>query len=268
MIATTDVLLSISSPELPSKEKLKPKCSKCLSTGHNMRTCPTKPASPITNKVDEDTMSIDSQINEMATLSQAVAHVPTAVARTVLKDTYTPEVLKARFALHRTYVQGSIEVSKKYGIKFRYPSIPEDISENLVKFILHKKGDTTSSWNCGGDLLSSIEGKQECKCFTSDGPPSFTPSSEWDVIYFLDARFWLDNRFKLFKVDLKRTSDEWKNIKVSKKQSFDDQCKQGRRPRITWDSLYPQISQFCTEVYSGDFEGIFTQPATVQASLQ
>jgi hypothetical protein len=41
-------------------------------------------------------------------------------------------------------------------------------------------------------------GFQECKCFTSDGPLSFTPSSNWDVIYFLDARDWLNDNFILY----------------------------------------------------------------------
>ena len=105
--------------------------------------------------------------------------------------------------------------------------------------------------------LINKEGKQECKCFTSDGPPSFTPSSEWDVIYFLDARKWLNNHFILYRVSLKRTSDEWKNIKVSKSQTFEDQTKQGRRPRITWESLKPQIEPYCEKVYEGIFEDIF-----------
>ena len=124
-----------------------------------------------------------------------------------------------------------------------------------------KKGDKTSNWNCkGGDLLSKKEDKQECKCFTSDGPPSFTPSSDWDVIYFLDARKWLyHNTFIIYKINLKRTADEWKNIKVNKKHTFNDQCNQGRRPRIIWDSLYPQISTFCEKIFEGVFDDLFTK---------
>ena len=172
-------------------------------------------------------------------------------------DNYTQDVLRRRYTLHKNYVKQSKDLQTELGVEFRLPSIPEDISENIVKFIIHRCGDTTSKWNCKGDLLSTTEGKQECKCFTSDGPPSFTPTSEWDVIYFLDARHWLDDIFVLHKVCLKRTSDEWKAIKVSKAQTFDDQCQQGRRPRITWESLFPQISTYCTKIYEGSFEGIF-----------
>ena len=189
-----------------------------------------------------------------------------AKVETEIEDTYTEAVLKEQFNLHKNYVKGRIESSTRLKINFRFPSIPEDISENIVKFIIQNwGGDKTSNWNCGrGDLFSKKEGKQECKCFTSDGPPSFTPSSEWDVIYFLDARGWLQDKFILHRVNLKRTSDECKNIKVSKSQTFDDQCKQTRRPRIVWDSLHPQIAKHCSQVFEGTFEEIFTPPATTE----
>lgn len=173
-------------------------------------------------------------------------------------DTYTPEVLKEQYGLHKEYVMKRKESSARLGVVFRLPCIPEDISENIVKFIIHKNGDTTSRWNCAGDLLSDVEGKQECKCFTSEGPLSFTPSSEWNAIYFLDARAWMDDRFTLHKVTLKKTDDLWKNIKMSKTQTFEDQCQQGRRPRITWDGLRPQVPvEHCTEVFNGTFSEIF-----------
>lgn len=177
----------------------------------------------------------------------------------MIEDTYTKDLLKEQYPLHKAYVNGRINTTKKIGVKVRLPCIPEDISENIVKFILRNKlNDTTSTWDCKkGDLQSEKEGKQECKCFTSDGPLSFTPSSEWDVIYFLDARNWLNDKFILYRVSLKRTSFEWKNIKVSKTQSFEDQTKQGRRPRITWESLLPQISSYCNKVYEGTFDDIF-----------
>jgi predicted GIY-YIG superfamily endonuclease len=174
-------------------------------------------------------------------------------------DTYTDVLLKEQYTLHKEYVKGRINTTKKIGVKVRLPSIPEDISENIVKNIIRNKlDDTTSTWDCEkGDLHSQKEGKQECKCFTSDGPPSFTPSSDWDVLYFLDARRWLDDKFILYRIPLKRTSTEWKSIKVSKTQTFEDQSKQGRRPRITWESLQPQIKEYCTKVYEGTFNDIF-----------
>lgn len=171
-------------------------------------------------------------------------------------DKYSKEILKEQYEIFKNYVISRKNSSKLLGIKFRSSGIPEDISENMIKFIIHKRGDVTSSWNCKGDLLSSVEGKQECKCFTSDAPITFTPSSEWDSIYFLDARNWLNDNFKLYKFPYKRTSDEWINIKANKKQSFEDQSLQGRRPRIIWSRLYPQIKEQCSLIFEGSFEDI------------
>lgn len=181
------------------------------------------------------------------------------VVQNIAEDTYTTDLLKEQYALHKSYVQQRIATTKKIGVKVRLSSIPEDITENIVKQIIHNKlNDKTSSWGCKtGDLLSQKEGKQEVKCFTSDGPLSFTPSSHWDVLYFLDARNWLNNIFILYKVPLKIISNEWKNIKISERQTFEDQTKQGRRPRISWKALHPQIDSYCSKVYEGTFEDIF-----------
>lgn len=204
-----------------------------------------------------DTMQISIPINEIKTDTKIKPQIKVKKERN--KDTYTETLLKEQYNLHKAYVNGRINTTKKIGVKVRLPCIPEDISENIVKYIIcNKLKDTTSRWDCkNGDLESKKEGKQECKCFTSDGPPSFTPSSDWDVIYFLDARNWLNDIFILYRVQLKRTSSEWKNIKVSKTQTFEDQANQGRRPRITWELLQPQISSYCSKVYEGKFEDIF-----------
>ena len=226
-----------------TEDTSKMKCSICKQEGHNKRSC-----KKMTTPVSAPKIEAETDVKVKAPVK---VEMP--------EDTYTKDLLKEHYALHKAYVNGRIHTTKKIGVKVRLPCIPEDISENIVKFILHNKlKDTTSRWDCKkGDLQSEKEGKQECKCFTSDGPPSFTPSSDWDVIYFLDARNWLNDKFILYRVLLKRTSSEWKNIKVSKRQTFEDQTKQGRRPRITWESLQPQISSYCNNVYDGTFDDIF-----------
>ena len=174
-------------------------------------------------------------------------------------DKYTPEILKRQYNMHKEYVKGRIQSIKESNVKVRLPCIPEDMSENIIKNIIHNKlGDKSSTWDCAkGDLFSNIEGKQECKCFTSNGPLSFTPSSEWDVIYFLDARQWLEDKFVCYRIPLKKNSDEWKNIKVNKTQTFDEQSKEKRRPRINWLSLHQQISPHVHTIFDGTFDEIF-----------
>lgn len=85
----------------------------------------------------------------------------------------------------------------------------------------------------------------------------FTPSSEWDVIYFLNAKDWINDNYILYKINLKRNSEIWKNIKINKIQTFEDQCKQGRRPRMNFDLLQKQLSEHCLKVFEGNFENIF-----------
>ena len=172
------------------------------------------------------------------------------------KDNYNIDLLLEQYKLHKSYVFERKETMKKLEIKFRLPSIPEDVSENLIKFILHKKNDN-STWNCKtGDLYSTINGKQECKCFTSNGPISFTPSSDWDEIYFLDAIDWINDNFILYRVKLKKSSEIWNNIKINKKQTFKDQCQQGRRPRIKWKELYKQIELYSNVIFNGNIYDI------------
>lgn len=174
-------------------------------------------------------------------------------------DTYTKDLLIEQYNLHKSYIISRINTTIKTGVKVRMSAIPEDISENIIKNIIHNKlNDKTSKWDCkSGDLFSNIDGIQECKCFTSDEPLSFTPTSEWDVLFFLDARKWLNNNFILYKVALKRTSTQWKNIKVNKTQTFEDQIKQKRRPRINWENLKKQLDNNYTKIYEGSFEDIF-----------
>ena len=179
-----------------------------------------------------------------------------AESRKIIKKKISSEFTKDNlcnfYSIHKQYVKSLKSIETESNIKIRYPNFPEHISENIIKYAIQKEGDDTVIWNCkSGDLLSRVRGKLECKCFTSDGPISFTPSSDWDEIYFLDARNWLQDRFIVYRVILKYSSDEWKSISVSKTQTFRDQCKQGRRPRITWESLYPQISMHVQSIFNG-----------------
>ena len=78
----------------------------------------------------------------------------------------------------------------------------------------------------------------------------------------------MDDKLIVWQINLPNTHDVWKNIKVRESQTKEDQADEGRRPRINWDGLYPQISEHCTKVYDGTFEGIFTPVAVVQVAEQ
>lgn len=213
---------------------------------------------------------VDNLLPSMRSLAldKCVLNVQKAVSRKAMSssntlpstsDLYSKDVLRRTYQSHKGYVKELIAISSETNLKVRLPNMPEHISENIVKFILQNKmGDKTCSWDCKkGDLYSALEKQQECKTFTSDGPPSFGPNEEWDVLYFLDARKWLEDHYILYRVGLSNRCDAWRNVKVNKNQTFGDQCQQNRRPRITWEALYPQISTHCTKIFDGTFEEIF-----------
>ncbi len=155
------------------------------------------------------------------------------------------------------------------GLRIRHQNTPEDITENITKFIIRKyENDNTCIWCKGvdkkhgltGDLYSDKYDKTtqiEVKSFTSIGPSQFGPDKKFGVLYFLDLRKWLQNEIILWKVNLNYLSDEFKKIKVNKKQTMEEQMLEGRRPHISWDNIYPQITAFCDKIYEGTFENIF-----------
>jgi hypothetical protein len=198
------------------------------------------------------------------------------VAPVVVEDPYTEAILRENYTVHRDYHKVRKATRDRTGLDIRMANVPEDISENIVKFIIRNKlDDATCRWTKSvkksaghddatkGDLVSRREGKQECKCFTSTGPASFGPNEPWDVIYFLDMRKWLDDTFTLYRIPLKNTDTEWQSIIMDRRRganiTFGDQCKQGKRPHMSWERIRSQLpAELIDTVYTGTFEGIFT----------
>jgi hypothetical protein len=186
----------------------------------------------------------------------------------ILNDNYYSTILIKRFNdFKSTYI--SDEELIKNGLKIRHQNTPEDISENITKFIIRKyEHDLSCVWCKGvdkkygltGDLFSNKYDKTapiEVKSFTSNGPSQFGPDKKFSVLYLLDLRQWLNDEIVLWKVNLNYMSEEFKNIKVNKVQTMGEQFIAGRRPHISWDNIYPQISDFCEKIYTGPFENIF-----------
>ena len=183
------------------------------------------------------------------------------IPNNVRDDKYTIDLLKIRYKEYRDSYN-TIEIYKMKEIPLRHQNPPEDMTENIVKFIIRNyENDKSCIWCKGlkmkGDLYSDTQHQIEVKAFTSNGPCQFSPSSKFDVLYFLDLREFLNDKIILWKVKLTSSSEEFKNIKVNKIQTHSDQCKEGRRPHINFTSLYPQIKDHCKEIYNGSFENIF-----------
>jgi len=145
--------------------------------------------------------------------------------------------------LYAEYCKERLKIYSLKKKKCRLPNFPEDISENLVKYIIkYKLGFLPKQCSKSGDLIYDDK-KIEVKCFASSGPSSFGPTEKWTEIYFLDARDFINENFKLFQIKLSNDDLEWRNIKVSKTQTFFEQCIQKRRPRICFNLIRKQLSK-------------------------
>ena len=105
-----------------------------------------------------------------------------------------------------------------------------------------------------GDLLyyenKRIEVKGSINLF--NGPPTFGPKEEWDKIIFVDGLKTLDKIYKVYEFNIPNTDERWQNLKVSKTQTYGDQCLQKRRPRLTFSEILNQLGK---ESYKIIFDG-------------
>jgi hypothetical protein len=181
-----------------------------------------------------------------------------------LKDNYSIEILSKRYNLYKqSYLD--VEKLKKQGLNIRHQNPPEDITENIVKFIIRKydnepniiwsKGILNKKWKISGDLFSN-NFNPEIKSFTSNGPMQFSPSKNFDVLYCLDMRNWIDDNLILWKINISSSSEIYMNIKVNKKETIGDQIKNKRRPHINFNSFFEQIKEYSTKIFEDSFTNL------------
>jgi len=245
-------------------------CKVCKMTGHNVKTCPMN---------QEVTVTVSSSAVETKPAKKTKAP-PTTRPRAVKKtkeeqavdkldrpDLYTADILRRRYRRFKEDHDELQNIIQETGLSIRHANPPEDITENIAKFVIQNyDNDPSCKWakaiEIKGDLCSkkfSIEFPPEVKAFTSDGPSSFGPKKKFGAIYFVNMVDLIQHdKLIVWKVNLTNESPEWKNVKMSKTQIFNEQCEEGRRPHISWSLLYPQIKEHCLKIYEGSFEGIFT----------
>ena len=132
--------------------------------------------------------------------------------------------------------------------KIRNSNFPSHISENIAKFVISKKYKIMPTWDCKGDL-KLLTKQLEVKGFMSTGPLSFGPKEPWDYIYFVDALRTLDEYYKVY--EIKKSNLDFHSLKVSKSETFGAQCIQGRRPRLTFNSIKEQFGINCKLIFEG-----------------
>jgi len=146
----------------------------------------------------------------------------------------------------------------------RLPNFPEIISEVIDKYAYFKKYGSLPVYPGKGDLivkrLREIE-TIEVKCFqVANTPSSFGPTEVWDRLMFVDASKLVDQGIVVvYEVLLSNDDDDIKNIVLNQKKNtcFGDQCKNGRRPRISFNDMCKKIPpQYVKQVYNGHIKNL------------
>jgi len=147
-------------------------------------------------------------------------------ARVTLYEKGDKKKLKSIYNLWST-LNKAIKAISTRGI-----NLPEAISENAfclffsdcVRVVKLAKG------KCSYDCINTSTGKRiqiKASSIAFD-LTSFGPRSEWDELYFLDFSAG-DGSFKVYKIE-----PDWiYKHKVNVNQTFEDQQRQGRRPRFS-----------------------------------
>ena len=117
-------------------------------------------------------------------------------------------------------------------ISTRGINLPEVISENAftLHFTEYVKVIKLKYKKCSFDCINTQTGlRTQLKATsTTSDLTSFGPRSEWDELYFLDFSS-MDGKFKVYKID-----SSWVyTLKTNKNQTFTNQQKQGKRPRLS-----------------------------------
>jgi hypothetical protein len=147
--------------------------------------------------------------------------------------------------------------------KIRLSNFPSHISENIAKLAINKKYRFMPNWDTDkGDLILKtktriirMEVKGSINLF--NGPPTFGPTEEWDIIYFVDGVNTMEKKYKVYEIKLSNNSHKWKNIKVNKTQTYYDQCLQKRRPRIVFRELQSQLGNDCKLIFDGNINELY-----------
>lgn len=175
-----------------------------------------------------------------------------------MQDEYTMPILLERVKLYLQYKKANNDINKKLSKKkIRNENFPSDISENIVKFVIANKNKVMPTWNTKkGDLVIK-EGEKiiqiEVKGFMSDGPSSFGPKEEWELLYFIDARDIINKKFKVYEIKLTNKSEIFRSIKLSQSETYGEIADSGRRPRGVFENIFqPQLGEHCKLIFDGN----------------
>ena len=176
-------------------------------------------------------------------------------------DVYTPDILRKRYKSNKDCCLEIHEIKKLNNINIDQPT-PQDITENIVKFIIRKyDNDPTCKWSKSslkrGTFYSEKYNINSQPDVHIIGREIFAAKRYFGVMYFLDMSNWLiHDIIVLWKVNVTNESPEWTQLKLNN-TTIQESYANGKKPYISWKKIYEQIPDKCVKVYEGPFEGIF-----------
>jgi non-canonical (house-cleaning) NTP pyrophosphatase len=174
-----------------------------------------------------------------------------------LNDNYTFTIMNRCLDKYISNLEFNAEInllmSRK---KRRNENFPSDISENIAKFAIYKKYGIMPCWDTDkGDIIinkKDIFKQIEVKGFMSTGPSSFGPKENWELLYFVDALDITNKNFKVYEVKLSNKNEIFRNISISKKETYGNIADSGRRPRGGFYTIFkPQLGCHCKLIFDG-----------------
>lgn len=171
-------------------------------------------------------------------------------------DNFDHQLIEEHIDHYNLTIKLEKETNQQLGKKkIRHTNLPSHISENIVKFAFYHKYQIMPTWDIKpGDLIiAPIQMRLEVKgsLDLSNGPPSFGPTESWDRIYFLDAKRITEKIFKVYEVKLSDQDPKWQNLKVSRNETFQQQCQSKRRPRMSFKLIQDQLRDDCQLIFNG-----------------
>lgn len=133
---------------------------------------------------------------------------------------------------------------KKHFTTLRYPNMPEGVVETVLMHKLNGLNVTP------GDTWFAGMGITECKCSSSTGPTSFSPTSNPKTLLYIKIYPDQDiNQWFVYKMPYIQLFDEPMN---QKGETFRDHCNAGRRPRISMEDIIKRKGIYVDTINVGD----------------
>lgn len=202
-------------------------------------------------------INLEYDINKIIKIQSHIRLKLTLLSNKKNKDYITVDILQSMIEKYNEKIIFNNNINKLLlKKKIRNDNFPSEISENIAKYAIYKRYNIMPRWDIDvGDLLL-LNKKIEVKGFMSEGPSSFGPNENWNILCFVDCKEHLNNYFKIYLIDLSNKNMIWKNIKVNKNETFEQQCLQKRRPRICFYDIQKQIKNHCKLIFEGTLENI------------